>query len=95
VKVDNGMDAANGTAESLDKIVDDVHKVTDYLSQIAEMSQEQAFSISEINTGINEISAVIQNNSVTSEECAGASQALNSQAVVLQQLVSAFRLKRK
>jgi methyl-accepting chemotaxis protein len=64
------------------------------LAQIANMSEEQSISISEINIGINEISTVIQNNSVTSEECAEASRALNSQALILQQLVSAFRLKK-
>jgi len=94
VRVDNGMTAANETAESLDKIVGDVQEVSEYLSQIAGMSQDQSRSISEVNIGIGEISTVIQNNTVTSEECAGASHALNSQAQILKELVSAFRLKR-
>ncbi|MDR0273724.1 MAG: methyl-accepting chemotaxis protein, partial [Clostridiales bacterium] len=92
-KVNDGMRAAQGTADSLDTIVMDVQKISVLISEIARMSKEQAESISQITAGINEISDVVQNNSATSEECASASQELNSQAEMLQQLVSFFKLK--
>jgi len=92
-KVDGGMDAANGTAESLGKIVDGVHRTSELISQIATMSQEQAESVAHINIGINEISSVVQSNSATSEECAAASQELNSQTELLKQKVAFFKLK--
>jgi methyl-accepting chemotaxis protein len=92
-RVDNGMAAATGTASSLEKIVEDVYEVSDYLSQIANMSQEQAESIAHISIGINEISTVVQDTSATSQECAASSEELNSQAETLKQLVSFFKIK--
>jgi methyl-accepting chemotaxis protein len=91
-KVGNGTESANGTAASLEKIVGDMLKVSEFISQIADMSHEQAESIAQITVGVSEISRVVQDNSSTSEECAAASQELNAQAETLKQLVSFFRL---
>jgi methyl-accepting chemotaxis protein len=92
-RVNEGMGMAEGTAVSLETIVADVRQVSGLISQIATLSEEQADSILLINNGISEISSVVQTNSATSEECAAASQELSSQAQMLQQLVSFFKLK--
>jgi methyl-accepting chemotaxis protein len=92
-KVDDGLKAADKTAGSLKTIVGDVKQVSDIISLIAEMSREQAESIAQISAVVNEISKVVQENQAASEESASTSQELNSQAEVLKQLVSFFRLK--
>ena len=92
-KVSHGMDAAKVTADSLGTIVDDIRRISEIISQISIMSQGQADSISQINTGINEISRVVQDNASTSQETASASEELNSQAEVLKHLVSFFKLR--
>jgi methyl-accepting chemotaxis protein len=56
------------------------------------MLNEQTESINRINTNVSEIARVVQDNSATSEECAAASQELNSQAETLRQLVAFFKL---
>jgi methyl-accepting chemotaxis protein len=89
----DGMTAAQNTAASLNAIVSDVQQVSELISQIAQMSEEQAEAISQIAIGLTEISSVVQTNSATSQETAAASQELNSQAQVLLQLVSFFRVK--
>ena len=42
---------------------------------------------------MDQISAVVQTNSATSEESAAASQELSSQAVMMKQMVQSFRLR--
>ena len=49
--------------------------------------------IKQITLGIDQISAVVQTNSATSEQSAAASQELSSQANVLKGLVGQFSLK--
>ena len=92
--VNEGMGIAHETAASLETILRDIQQVSSIISQIAAMSVEQSESISHVSIGINEISQVVQDNSATSEECAAASQQLNSQAEMLKELVSYFKLKR-
>jgi methyl-accepting chemotaxis protein len=94
-KVEDGMNTANDASVSLETIVDDVRQVSEIISHISGMSHEQAESISQINAGVNEIAKVVQDNSATSQESASASQELNSQAELLKQLVSFFKLKNK
>jgi len=90
-----GIEAANGTATSLELIVSGVEQMSDLISGIAHMSQDQADAISQIAIGMNEISSVVQSNAATSEECAATSQELNSQALMLQESIAYFRLRSK
>jgi len=90
--VETGSDIAKATAKSLDTIVDNANKVLDIISKISVASNDQAESIRQITIGLSQISQVVQSNSAVSEETAAASQELNSQAEVLQQLVSYFKL---
>jgi methyl-accepting chemotaxis protein len=90
--VESGAEIARSTAETLDTIVENANKVLEVVSAIASSSQEQAEAISQIVNGIGQISQVVQSNSAVSQETAAASQELSSQAELLQQLVSFFKL---
>ena len=91
--VSKGIQAAGNVAESFNAIVVDIQQISDLVGQIAVMAQDQAESIAHINASVGEISKVVQDNSATAEESASASQELNSQAEMLRQLVSTFKLR--
>jgi methyl-accepting chemotaxis protein len=55
-------------------------KVNQLVSEIAAATQEQAQSITEINTAVSHMNQVIQSNAATAEESAAASQELSGQA---------------
>lgn len=91
--VKSGAKIADETAQSLLSVVNESHLVSENVREIREAAEEQALSISQVTEGIDQIAAVVQNNSATAEESAAASEELSSQAQLLKELVSRFRLK--
>jgi len=91
-RVGAGSNIAETTAESLSAIVESADEVLAVIGNISAASKEQAEAIANIGDGLGQISKVVQNNSAVSEETAAASEELNSQAEVLRQLVSFFKL---
>ncbi|WP_088189482.1 methyl-accepting chemotaxis protein [Desulfosporosinus sp. FKA] len=92
-KVEGGTRIARETADALNEIVNGVEKVANLVNDIAIASNEQAVGIVQVNQGITQVSQVVQNNSATSEESAAASEELSSQALLLEEMVSKFKLK--
>ncbi|MCL2841669.1 MAG: methyl-accepting chemotaxis protein [Defluviitaleaceae bacterium] len=92
-RVESGSNIAESTSQSLDTIVQSVADVSTLIDSISTASKEQSEAIEQISGGLEQISSVVQNNSAVSEETAAASEELNSQAELLRQLVSYFKLK--
>lgn len=91
--VDRGSRIANETAKSLFAIVEDAKRSSVLISMISEASAMQAQAIMQTTQGVEQISAVVQKNSVTAEESEAASEELTGQADMLNQLVGKFKLK--
>ena len=89
--VEEGMQLANSTAESLLAVVDNARIVNDSMTEIAEASDNQALAAAQITEGINQIVGVVESNSATSQESAAASEELSSQADMLKELVGRFQ----
>ncbi len=94
IKVGKGMNIASDTAKALEEIVGGASKAADLVANIAYASNEQATAISQINEGIYQVSQVTQNNTATAEESAAASEEMTSQAQMLKEMVSRFKLKK-
>jgi len=92
-KVELGTQIANDTAQALNRIVEGVSIAADLVGNIAAASNEQATAIAQINQGIAGVAEVTQMNTATAQESAAASQELASQAELLQNQVSRFKLK--
>lgn len=93
LSMDEGVHAAQDTAESMLKVVARADKMSGLISGIADATKLQAENASEITIGINQISSVVQNNVATSEASAAASEELSGQATVLKEMVARFQLK--
>ena len=94
-KVQEGTKIADETAAALDDIVAGIEKVTTLIGNIAVASNEQASGIAQIDTGVEQVAHVVQQNSATAEESAAASEELSGQAELLKQLVDTFKLRSK
>ncbi|WP_342759920.1 methyl-accepting chemotaxis protein [Kineothrix sedimenti] len=93
-KAEGGTKIANETAEALNKIVEGIGSVAEFIGNIAVASNEQASGIAQINQGILQVSTVVQTNSATAQESAAASEELASQAILLEEQVAKFKLKK-
>lgn len=90
--VNNGSDIAVHTADSLNKSAEDAKAVVALITAIADASQSQAISVSQIDQGVDQISSVVQTTAATAEESAATSEELSAQAVSLTQAISRFKL---
>jgi methyl-accepting chemotaxis protein len=90
-RVNDGMVRANKTAGSLAKIMETIANVSGAVQKINESSTQQTNAIGQIGGGLDRINNVVKNNSSVSEECAAASEELNSQALVLKQMLAFFK----
>ena len=88
-----GAQAAQNTSESMLAVVSKAEEMSRLTDSIAAYTQEQAANAVEITQGIQQISSVVQTNVATAESSAAASEELSSQAAILKELVSRFRLK--
>ncbi len=91
--VAGGTKLARETADSLQKIVGEINRVTALVQGISVASGEQSTGIEQINQGLLQISQVVQANSASSQQTAAASRQLTAQAVTLNEHVSGFKLK--
>jgi len=90
--VENGSTLSTATEESLQKVVEKSEKVLESVSLISTAAGEQANAVTQVTTGIDQISSVVQTNSATAEQSAAASEELSGQASMLKELISSFTL---
>lgn len=88
--VAKGMVIADETAKQLEAVVASSRTITEEVSSVADILGEQAQAFMQINSGVDHINDVVQNNSAVSQECAAASEEMNAQANSLENLLRSF-----
>ncbi len=91
--IKQGTALTTDTANSMDEVMVGAKKATELIGQIAESAVQQAQSLNQLNSGMDQISIVVQTNSTTAEESAQSAQELYSQAAELKRAVQHFQLR--
>lgn len=92
-EVANGNVITDETSQALNKVVDDLDEIVFEVANIRVSSDKQAVSVRAMEQGVEQINAVIQNNSAASEETFAASEELSAEAVNLDEIVKKFHLR--
>ncbi|MBF0552375.1 MAG: methyl-accepting chemotaxis protein [Deltaproteobacteria bacterium] len=85
--VKGGTDLVQKTAEAFSQVVNGITRVKEHVATIDVTSTEQAQETDHIHLAMAEIDQVSQQNSLVADECAAASQDLQSQAGQLRTIV--------
>ncbi len=91
-QVGSGVKLVGQTGEALQRIVDRVAETDGLVSEIAASAQEQAVGLAEVNTAVNQMDQVTQQNAAMVEQSTAASHSLAQEAQSLQASVAQFRV---
>lgn len=92
-RVEKGREIAGKTETSLRASVDVSEVIEEKLDLIAKSSEEQSQAVDRVRERVVQISDTVQTNSATAEESAATSEEMSSQAHMLQDRISGFKLK--
>jgi methyl-accepting chemotaxis protein len=91
-QVDTGVKRVSETGQALGRILAQVKQINGLVVEIAASAQEQASGLNEVNTAVNQMDQVTQQNAAMVEETTAASHALSNEAQALEQLVGQFQI---
>jgi methyl-accepting chemotaxis protein len=94
-QVESGVKLVGETGQALERIVAQVAEITSVVSEIAASAQEQADGLNQVNTAINEMDQVTQQNAAMVEESSSASRTLAEGTEELVRLTEQFQIGKK
>jgi methyl-accepting chemotaxis protein len=94
-EITKGNVIVDETSTVLENVIKDVNHIVEVMEEIKASSAQQAISMVDVNKGIEQISAVVQDTSATAEESSAISEELFAQAETLNNLVGTFKLTSK
>jgi methyl-accepting chemotaxis protein len=90
-QVGSGVRLVGLTGEALTRIVGHVDQMSGLMSEIASAAQEQATGLGQVNSAVNQMDKVTQQNAAMVEQSTAASHSLAGEAEELMRLVKQFR----
>lgn len=87
---DKSVAIANIVKEAVLSIEDQTNKVNDLLEEIYVATNEQAQGVDQINKAVSQMEDALQTNAATADESAGASRALQDQAINVREIVDSL-----
>ena len=92
IEVQSGVKLVSETGDALKTIEGYIVTVNQHMDAIATSAREQATGLAEVNTAVNQMDQVTQQNAAMVEESNAASAALTGEAGRLRDLISRFQL---
>ncbi|WP_336976231.1 methyl-accepting chemotaxis protein [Brevundimonas nasdae] len=89
-QVKDGVVLVRQSGEALTGIAGRIEEITTLMSEIRASTQEQAVGLAEVNTAVNQMDQVTQQNAAMVEESTAASLSLSREAAELAELVGRF-----
>jgi methyl-accepting chemotaxis protein len=91
-QVDRGVNLVGETGKALERIVSQVAEINGIVAEIAASAEEQATGLQQVNTAVNQMDQVTQQNAAMVEQSTAASHTLAGEAEQLSKLISRFDL---
>ena len=91
-QVERGVSLVDDTGQALQGIVDRVAEIDGLVSDISVSAQEQATGLSQVNTAVNQMDHVTQQNAAMVEEATAAAVQLRQETGNLTRLVARFKV---
>ncbi len=91
-KVANGTQLVEQAGDTIQALVIDVKRVSEFMASIAEASAEQSRGVQQVNKTVTEMDKVVQQNASAVQESAAAAEGMRQQAEALVKAVGAFRI---
>lgn len=90
--VDSGIAIADETAENMDQVMVGAREATETMGQIAVMLQGDVDHMHNVRENLRQVSAVVDNNSATSQETAAVSEEQKAQVESMVELMEKFQI---
>ena len=91
-EIEKGNAVTETVSQSFDRVIASMNTFADVAHQINETAVNQASALEQVNQGIDQLSAAVQNTDSSSEESAAISEQLSAKAEELDTLVRKFKL---
>jgi methyl-accepting chemotaxis protein len=88
----DGLSIGEDMAKSLDSIISGIVHSVDSISEIADDCMCQVDIIEQLNTGLAQVSQVVQSNTATAQEAAASSEEMSAQSAMLMEMVAHYRI---
>ena len=86
------VEKAESAGKLLGEIVPAISKTSDLVQEISAASEEQSAGVSQVNTAMNQLNQITQQNASSSEELAATAEEMSGQAAQLQNLMAFFKV---
>ncbi|MGZ9719407.1 methyl-accepting chemotaxis protein [Rhizobium miluonense] len=91
-EVKHGVKLVHETGDALKTIQDNITSVNEHMQAIAVSANEQSTGLSEVNSAVNQMDQVTQQNAAMVEEATASSMTLAQEAERLRQMITRFKL---